>query len=53
MPAKYDRCVKEVSKQIKKGKTKKYYINKEGKRVKSNPHAICAKLRKPKKKGGK
>ena len=51
-PAKMDSCVKQVKKQIKTGKTKKYYINKEGKRVKSNPYAICRKFKK-KKKGGK
>jgi len=42
MPAKLDRCVKDVKKKIKKGEVAKTYKDKKtGKRVKSNPYAIC------------
>lgn len=44
MPAKYDRCVKDVKKKIRTGKIPKTYT-KRGKRYKSNPYAICSKLR--------
>jgi len=40
MPKKYDRCVKEVKKKIRKGQIKKTYM-KAGKRVKTSPYAIC------------
>ena len=45
MPLKYDRCVKEVSKKIRRGKIRKTYM-KEGKRLKTSPYAICSRLRK-------
>lgn len=53
MPAKYDRCIKSIKKKVKKGEMRKTYINKEGKRVKTNPYAICAKAKQKKAKGGK
>lgn len=37
----FDECVKEVSKKIKKGEIPKFF-EKEGKKVKSNPFAICS-----------
>jgi len=40
MPKKLDKCVKEVSKKIKKGEVAKTYTEK-GKRKKTNPWAIC------------
>ncbi|MBT4165906.1 hypothetical protein HOE04_02620 [archaeon] len=40
MPAKLDRCVKEVEKKIKKQEIKKTYKEK-GKRKKTNAWAIC------------
>jgi len=40
MPAKLDRCVREVRKKIRQGKIKKTYIRK-GKRIKTSPWAIC------------
>lgn len=43
MPAKYDRCVKKVRARIKSGKIPKTY--KANGRKKSNPYAICSKLR--------
>jgi len=42
-PAKLDKCVTSVKKSIKKEKTRRAYINKEGKRIKTNPYAICSK----------
>ena len=41
MPKKYDECVKEIKRLLKGGTLKKTYINKSGKRVKTNPYAIC------------
>ena len=41
MPAKLDRCVKDVEKKIKKGEIKKTY-KKAGKRKNSNAWAICS-----------
>ena len=50
MPKILDKCVREVRKKIKQGKIKKTYIRK-GKRVKTNPWAICkASLARKKKK---
>jgi len=49
MPAKFDSCVKQVKKKIKIGDINKTYLDK-GKRVKSNPYAICSKLNKPRRK---
>ena len=47
MPKKYLKCIKEVKKKIRIGKMPKTY--KCGKkRCKSNPYAICSKLRKRK-----
>ena len=43
-PAKFDKCVKDVKKKIKKGKINKTYI-KDGKRIKSNAYAICSKVK--------
>lgn len=44
-PERYDSCVRKVKKKIKQGKIKKTY--KCGKkRCKTNPYAICDKLRK-------
>ena len=40
MPAKLDRCVKEVEKKIKKGEIAKTY-KKSGKRKKTSAWAIC------------
>ncbi len=40
MPKKLDKCVREVRKKIKQGKIKKTFIRR-GKRVKTNPWAIC------------
>ena len=40
MPKKYDSCVKQIEKKILEGKIKKTF-EKEGKILKSNPHAIC------------
>ena len=40
MPAKLDRCVKDVEKKIKKGEVAKTY-KKDGKRKKTNAWAIC------------
>ena len=40
MPAKLDKCVKEVEKKIKKGEIKKTYKEK-GKTKKTNAWAIC------------
>ena len=53
MPIELDRCVRKVRKKIREGKIKKTYIRR-GKRVKTNPWAICkaalARKRKRKKK---
>jgi len=49
MPKKLDKCVREVRKKIKQGKIKKTYMRK-GKRVKTNPWAICKATLKRKKK---
>lgn len=47
MPKKFDKCVDVVAKMIKSGKTKKTYVDKKtGKRKKSNPYAICHRVRK-------
>ena len=46
MPKSEDKCVKEVKKSIKKGKTPKTYKTKSGKRKKTNPYAICRGKRK-------
>lgn len=43
MPARYDRCVKSVKQKIRTGKIPKTY--KANGRKKSNPYAICSKLR--------
>ena len=40
MPAKFDKCVRIVYKQIKQGKIPKTY-KRNGKRLKSSPYAIC------------
>ncbi len=40
MPIELDRCVRKVRKKIREGKIKKTFIRK-GKRVKTNPWAIC------------
>ena len=40
MPRKFDKCVKAVGKAIKQEKISKTYKRK-GKRLKSNPYAIC------------
>ncbi len=40
MPKKLDECVKAVKKKIRQGKIKKTFIRR-GKRVKTNPYAIC------------
>jgi len=40
IPKKFDRCVKEVQNKIESGEIQKYY-RKGGKRMKSNPYAIC------------
>ena len=40
MPAKLDKCVREVKRKIRQGKIKKTYIRR-GKREKTNPWAIC------------
>ncbi len=50
-PAKLDKCVTSIKKSMKKGKIPRVYVNKEGKRVKTNPYAICYAKRKIK--GGK
>ena len=52
MPKKLDKCVLEVKKKIKQGKIKKTYMRK-GKRVKTNPYAICKAALKRKKRGKK
>jgi len=44
MPAKWDRCVKDVRKKIKSGEIPKTYV-KGGKRYKSSEYKICSKLR--------
>ena len=49
MPKKLDKCVLEVKKKIKQGKIKKTYMRK-GKRIKTNPYAICKSALKRKKK---
>jgi hypothetical protein len=42
MPEKFDRCVADVEKKIKKGElAKKYEDKKTGKTKKTNPYAIC------------
>lgn len=42
MPAKLDRCVKDVEKKVKKGELSKTYKDKEtGERKKTNAYAIC------------
>jgi len=51
-PEIYDNCVASVKKSIKKGKISRTYVNKDKKRVKSNPYAICYAI-KNKSKGGK
>ena len=51
-PAKIDTCVTSVKKSIKKRKIPRTYINKDNKRVKTNPYAICY-ANKKKTKGGK
>jgi len=51
-PAKFDKCVTSVKKSMKKGKIPRNYVNKDNKRVKSNPYAICH-ANKNKTKGGK
>lgn len=43
MPKKFIKCVKAVSKGIKSGDIQKTYYDKHGKKVKSNPYAICRK----------
>ncbi len=40
MPKKLDECVKAVKKKIRRGEIKKTFIRR-GKRVKTNPYAIC------------
>ena len=40
MPLKLDKCVREVKAKMRKGLVKKTFIRK-GKRVKTNPYAIC------------
>ena len=52
MPKEFDKCVTSVKKAMKKGKIPRTYINKDKKRVKSNPYAICY-ANKKKTKGGK
>ena len=49
MPKIYERCIKDVKAKIRKGKIRKTYLNKKGKRMKSNAYAICNRLRKGKK----
>lgn len=52
MPKTFDKCVTSVKKLIKKEKIPRTYINKDKKRVKTNPYAICH-ANKKKLKGGK
>ena len=40
MPKKLDECVKAVKKKVRRGEIKKTFIRR-GKRVKTNPYAIC------------
>ncbi len=49
MPKKLDECVKAVKKKIRRGEIKKTFIRR-GKRVKTNPYAICKAALKRKKK---
>lgn len=48
MPKKFDDCVKAVERKILKGKIKKTYLDKKGKRKKSSPYAICRRTLKTK-----
>ena len=41
MPKSVEKCVTAVKKLVKKGKISRTYINKDEKRVKTNPYAIC------------
>lgn len=40
MPKKFDKCVSDIEKKIKQGKIPKTY-QKNGKRLKTSPYAIC------------
>ena len=52
MPIQVEKCITSVKKSIKKGKISRTYVNKDKKRVKTNPYAICY-VNKKKTKGGK